>query len=91
MALQAVAVCEDVHHELRGGEPEAAIGHGGQADGDPAGATRERLQRLALLPDRLNSAVLLRRLGLLPRRLGFLLLLGFLPLEAVNAVRHGPE
>ena len=91
VALQAVAVREDVHHEFRGGKPEAAIGHGGQADGHPAGATRERFQRLALFPDRLNSAVLLRRLGLLPRRLGFLLLLGFLPFEAVNAVRHGPE
>ena len=35
VALQAVAVSENVDDELRARHPEAAIGHGRQADGDP--------------------------------------------------------
>ena len=61
------------------------------ARAEPAGAARDLLHCLALLPDRLSSTAVLRDLGFPPRRLGLLLVLSCLPLEAVNAVQHGQK
>eukprot|EP00972_Heterocapsa_arctica_P025568 3763274-Heterocapsa_arctica.AAC.1 len=88
VALQAVAVRQDVDDKLCGGDPEAAIGHGRQTNGDSTGTPLEIIQSLSPF---LRRLAFIDVLGSLWNGGRLLLLLLLLQLKAVNAARHGHE
>ena len=88
VALQAIAVRENVDGKLGRGDPEAAVAHGRKSNGQAASATSDVFRRLSLLCRRLDG----RRVGsLLPGGLRLSLLLFLLSFQAVDAIGHALE
>ena len=88
VALQAIAVGENMDGKLCCRHPKAAIGHGGEPDRKAASTPSELLRRLLPLACRLQGRLVRSRLASI-NKVGFLLRL--LSLQAVHAIGHAFE